>query len=251
MHVGRNDGYAHAVRRALVVEDDPMVRRLVVTLLSRAGLRVDEAADGAAAIEILSSTRFDVVILDVGIPPPDGWQVLARIRAVDDVPVLMLTGHAAEIERVRGLRAGADDYVAKPFGRMELVARVDALLRRRPAVGADRAVAEVFDDGCLRIDPLKHRAWWRGDELALAATEFRLLLALVEGGGGRTVGQEELAAHLWGDEGAGRRAQLRSYVGYIRRKLGDPEAVVTVHGVGYRYVTPASDRSAPGPAPGR
>lgn len=233
-------------RRALVVEDDHAVRRLVVTLLSRAGLRVDQAGDGAAALALLAERRFDVVLLDVGIPRPDGWEVLSRIRAVDDVPVLMLTGHSSEIERVRGLRAGADDYVAKPFGRMELVARVDALLRRRPPVGADRPVADVFDDGCLRIDPLQHRAWWRGEELALAATEFRLLLALVEGGGGRTVGQEALAAHLWGDEGAGRRAQLRSYVGYIRRKLGDPEAVVTVHGVGYRYVTPAPDPSAPG-----
>lgn len=241
-----------ARRRALVVEDDALVRRLVVTLLTRAGLRVDEAMDGVEAVEVLGSTRFDLVILDVSLPRLDGWEVLDRIRAVDDVPVLMLTGHTSEIECVRGLRAGADDYVAKPFGRMELVARVDALLRRRPPVGEATAAAPVFDDGHLRIDPLQRRVWWCGEERSLTATEFRLLLALVEGGHGRTATQDELTSLIWGDTGAQRRAQLRAYIGYIRRKLGDPEAVITVHGVGYRYSSPSSGAPPGGAAaPGR
>ncbi|MEQ9336460.1 MAG: response regulator transcription factor, partial [Miltoncostaeaceae bacterium] len=184
--------HERAARRALVIEDEPEVRRLVVTLLARAGLHVEECPDGAAALEALGAAPFDVVILDVGLPRLDGWHVLERIRAADDVPVLMLTGRASEIERVRGLRSGADDYVVKPFGRMELVARVQALLRRRPPGDAERRAPPVFDDGRLRIDPFQRRTWWDGEERRLSATEFRLLLALVEERE-RTVTQDELA----------------------------------------------------------
>lgn len=229
--------------RALVVDDDPGVRRLVVTLLCRAGLRVEERADGAGALEALGAAAFDVIVLDVGLPRIDGWHVLERIRAVDDVPVLMLTGHASEIERVRGLRSGADDYVAKPFGRMELVARVEALLRRRPSAEATRREPPVFDDGRLRLDALQRRVWWDGEERRLSATEFRLLAALVQARD-RTLTQDELAERLWGEAGSGRHAQLRAYIGYVRRKLGHPEALVTVHGVGYRYTTPSGDGGA-------
>src|SRR5829696_4299333 len=114
----------------LVVEDEDDVRRLVRVLLERAGHRVVEASDGAQALRQLDASHSDLVVLDVTMPELDGWQTLERIRDLSDVPVLMLTARAGELDKVRGLRSGADDYVTKPFGRQELLARVEALLRR-------------------------------------------------------------------------------------------------------------------------
>src|SRR5919204_5090524 len=116
--------------RVLVIEDEEDIRRLVTELLGRAGYRVEEAPDGRAGLRAFHAKPPDLVVLDVTMPELDGWQTLERIRDLSDVPVLMLTAHGEELERVRGLQAGADDYVAKPFGRQELTARVQALLRR-------------------------------------------------------------------------------------------------------------------------
>lgn len=126
-------GYEQAMNgaRVLVVDDEADIRELVRALLERAGALVREAADGRDALRLLDDARPDVIVLDVTMPGFDGWQTLERIRDLSDVPVLMLTGHDQELEKVRGLRAGADDYVTKPFGRQELLARVEALLRRR------------------------------------------------------------------------------------------------------------------------
>src|SRR5688572_6414705 len=123
----------HAARRVLVADDDLDVRRLVRALLERAGHEVVEAADGKECLRALFERRPELVLLDVGMPGLDGWKTLERIREVADVPVLLLTARADELDRVRGLRAGADDYVSKPFGRQELLARVEALLRRAGA----------------------------------------------------------------------------------------------------------------------
>lgn len=221
---------------ALVVEDDRGVRELVRHLLDGIGLTSIEAADGAEALHRLTQHRVDLVLLDVELPRLDGWQVLERIRATGDVPVLMITGRGLEVERVRGLRAGADDYLTKPFGRMELVARVEALLRRSPPGGRDLPEARyaTIDDGRLRLDPIHNEAHFEGREIRLSRTEFRLLLALAAEAG-HTVPAERLTEKLWGEGVEARGAQLRTYVGYVRGKLGDPEAIATVHGVGYRY----------------
>src|SRR2546425_8978834 len=116
--------------RILVIEDEEDIRSLVVEVLGRVGYRMEEAADGRAGLRALHATPPDLVVLDVSMPELDGWQTLERIRDLSNVPVLMLTARGAELERVRGLKAGADDYMTKPFGRQELVARVEALLRR-------------------------------------------------------------------------------------------------------------------------
>src|SRR5947199_6086952 len=119
--------------RVLVIDDDGDIRRLVAELLGRAGLSVEQAEDGRSGLRALHRTPPDLVVLDVSMPELDGWETLERIRDLSEVPVLMLTARSDELERVRGLKAGADDYVTKPFGRQELIARVQALLRRSTA----------------------------------------------------------------------------------------------------------------------
>src|SRR6476660_2242842 len=137
--------------RVLVIDDDDDIRGLVAELLQRAGLDVDQAPDGRAGLRAFHQSPADLVVLDVSMPELDGWQTLERIRDLSDVPVIMLTARGAELERVRGLQAGADDYVTKPFGRQELVARVQALLRRAAARAGDEP-AETYGDGLVAID---------------------------------------------------------------------------------------------------
>ena len=131
-------------RRVLVIDDEADIRSLVVDLLGRAGYEVLEAPDGRAGLRLLHEEAPDLVVLDVSMPILDGWQTLERIRDLSDVPVILLTARDGELEKVRGLKAGADDYVTKPFGRQELLARVEALLRR----GAEPVTVEDYDDGC-------------------------------------------------------------------------------------------------------
>src|SRR5437763_12786504 len=137
--------------RVLVVDDDDDIRSLVVELLQRAGLDVDQANDGRAGLRAFHQAPPDLVLLDVSMPGLDGWQTLERIRDLSDVPVMMLTARGAELERVRGLQAGADDYMVKPFGRQELVARVQALLRRAAAQPAAE-LQETYADERIKID---------------------------------------------------------------------------------------------------
>src|SRR5919206_630764 len=133
--------------RVLVIDDDADIRGLLRELLERASYEVVEAANGREGLRSLYGSSPDLVLLDVSMPELDGWQTLERIRDMSDVPVVMLTARAAELEKVRGLKAGADDYVTKPFGRQELLARVETLLRR---VNGGQAAPEVYDDGYLR-----------------------------------------------------------------------------------------------------
>src|SRR5438876_8524104 len=137
--------------RVLVIDDDADIRGLVTELLERAGLSVEQAEDGRSGLRALHKTPPDLVVLDVSMPDLDGWQTLERIRDLSEVPVLMLTARGEELERVRGLKAGADDYVVKPFGRQELVARVEALLRRSSAAD-DGGTPDIYSDPRLTID---------------------------------------------------------------------------------------------------
>src|SRR5438094_10146312 len=136
--------------RVLVIDDDADIRGLVAELLERAGLSVEQAEDGRSGLRALHKTPPDLVVLDVSMPDLDGWQTLERIRDLSEVPVLMLTARGEELERVRGLQAGADDYVVKPFGRQELLARVVALLRRSSAEGT--GAHDIYSDARLTID---------------------------------------------------------------------------------------------------
>ena len=226
--------------RVLVVDDDPDIRSLLRVLLARAGHKVVDAADGKAALREVFEARPDLVVLDVTMPELDGWQTLERIRDVTDVPVMMLTARASEIEKVRALGAGADDYVVKPFGRQELVARVQALLRR--AQSGPREAAETYADGFLTIDFGQHAVRVGDREVALTPLEFRLIAAFVRHPR-QVLSREQLLELVWGDAYGVAGDQVKLYVGYLRRKLDptQPESVPieTVRGFGYRYRPPS------------
>src|SRR5215218_4793969 len=155
-------------RRVLVVDDDEDVRELTSTLLRRAGYDVVESSNGRDALRRLYEARVDAVVLDVAMPELDGWQTLERIRDVSEVPVLMLTARAGELEKVRGLQSGADDYVTKPYGRQELLARLEALLRR--SRGAPEP-ADVVARGEVEVDLRQRIVRVRGEEVRLTPTE--------------------------------------------------------------------------------
>jgi DNA-binding response OmpR family regulator len=227
--------------KILVVEDDPDIRGLVVALVERAGMRACEAADGRGGVRAFFEERPDLVVLDLGLPEMDGWQVLDRIRDLSDVPVLLLTAEGEQVQKVRGLEGGADDYVTKPFGREELVARLGALLRRRerPGDGGE----ETLDDGVVSIDGAGRRATVGGRELELTPTEFRLLAALMRNRN-QVVSQLQLLEEVWGNADVDPK-QVRLYVSYLRRKLNEAgvDPIETVRGFGYRYrLTHSSSR---------
>ncbi len=221
----------------LVVDDDADIRGLVRTLLEKEGATVYEAADGRAALREFHARNPDLVVLDVGLPELDGWSVLERIRDLADVPVLMLTALGQETDRVRGLQAGADDYVVKPFGRQELVARAQALLRRaRKSGGASEP--QTYADGYLAIDYAKLRVTVGEREVTLTPLEFKLLTCFVRNPR-QVLSRDQLLELVWGGTIGIGAEQVKLYVGYLRRKL-DPDApgavpIKTVRGFGYRY----------------
>jgi DNA-binding response OmpR family regulator len=227
--------------RVLVVDDDDDIRALVRTLLERAGVVVYEAPDGRDGMREFHAHRPDLVILDVSMPELDGWQMLDRIRDMSDVPVLMLTARADELERVRGLHAGADDYVIKPFGKQELIARVQALLRRS-ARGGRVEEADSYGDAYLTIDWGQRRVTVGEREVQLTPLEFRLLSTFVRNPR-QVLGREQLLELVWGDSYGVGGDQVKLYIGYLRRKLSPdaPESVPieTVRGFGYRYTAPS------------
>jgi DNA-binding response OmpR family regulator len=223
----------------LVVDDDPDLRDLVRELLERAGHSVRTAAHGREALKLLFDVRPRLIVLDVTMPDMDGWATLERVRDVTDVPVLMLTARDAELEKVRGLRAGADDYVTKPFGRQELLARVEALLRR--SAGATAPDREAYDDGLVSLDMANARALVRGTEVTLTPLEMRLLNTFVRHPD-QVLSRDQLLELVWGAQPGVGGDQVKLYVGYLRRKmspaLGDtPDPIQTVRGFGYRYST--------------
>jgi DNA-binding response OmpR family regulator len=219
----------------LVVDDDGDIRGLVRELLERAGHEVIDAPDGPEGLRLFYAKQPNLVILDVSMPGMEGWEVLERIRELSDVPVLMLTARAEELDKVRGLRAGADDYVTKPFGRQELLARVDAALRRRRST---EEAPETYADGFVKIDFAQRAVSAGGQAVALTPLEFRLLSAFVRNPN-NVLSHDQLLELAWGSAGAAERDQVKLYVGYLRRKLGAPDGaespIETMRGFGYRY----------------
>jgi two-component system response regulator MprA len=223
--------------RVLVVDDDPAVLDSLALVLGLDGFDVETASDGREAIRTLAATRPDVVLLDVLMPGLDGLEVCRRMRGSGDrTPVLMLTARDAVTERVAGLDAGADDYLAKPFARDELIARLRALLRRTGWEG-DRDVLR-FED--LELDPLAHEAR-RGDRLLeLTRTEF-LLLELFMAHPRQVLTRSTIFERVWGFDFGPSSNSLEVYVGYLRRKTeadGEPRVLHTVRGVGYVLRSP-------------
>jgi DNA-binding response OmpR family regulator len=225
--------------RILVVDDDPVARELLREMLERAGHEVREAPDGRAGLRDLYAASPDLVILDVEMPELDGWATLERIRDLSDVPVLMLTARATELERVRGLKGGADDYVVKPFGHQELVARVQALLRRAGARAEER---QTYADARLTIDFAQRAVSCDERDVRLTPLEFKLLATFVRNPN-QVLSRGQLLELVWGDPLGVSPEQVKLYVGYLRGKL-DPAApqsapIETVRGFGYRYRRPS------------
>jgi DNA-binding response OmpR family regulator len=230
----------------LVVDDETDIRDLVRELLQRSGHDVLEASDGNEALRVFYEERPDLVVLDVSMPGLDGWGTLERIRELSDVPVVMLTARAQELDKVRGLRAGAADYVVKPFGRQELLARVDAHLSR-PRADLAALTTEPYVDALLTIDFATRSVTAAGRSVALTPLEFKLLVTLVRHPN-QVLSHNQLLELVWGDSRRGGRDRVKLYVGYLRRKLGadvtDESPIKTLRGFGYCYQSrhPKSDR---------
>jgi DNA-binding response OmpR family regulator len=232
--------------RVLVVDDDETIRAIVRRLVEIAGGSVAEAETGEEGLRALYAERPDIVVLDIDMPGLDGWQVLERVRQLTDVPVLMLSGHDDQLEKVRALQAGADDYVTKPFGPQELLARLQAHIRRAAAVAAgarsdEPAAIGPYRDAAIGLDFAHAEATVHERPLALTPRELRLLAAFVRHAG-RTLSAEQLLDLAW-DDPAGDPRRVKVYVGYLRAKLAEaglePPPIETVRGFGYRYRPPA------------
>jgi DNA-binding response OmpR family regulator len=222
-------------RTVLVVDDEPKLRRVVREYLERDGFTVLEAEGGQRALALATSAQPDLVILDLGLPDLPGEEVARLLRKASDVPLLMLTAKSAESDRVMGLRLGADDYVVKPFSARELVARVEAILRR---ARANSAVPEPvsYGEGRLHLDPERREVHVSGRQIDLTRSEFDLLTALAARPG-RAWTRLELVTRVQGYDFEGYERTIDVHVKNLRRKLGDAapfRLITTVPGVGYK-----------------
>ena len=225
--------------RVLIIEDDPVVVETLTTYLEHAGFDVIAVSNGGEGLARAQAPDVALVILDWMVPGMNGPEVCRRFRAVSTVPVLMLTARTAEDDRVRGLETGADDYVPKPFSPREVVARVQALLRRSPATGGG-ATRPPTSVGELEIDHFKREVRVAGTVVILTPTEFRLAEALVTHPG-RTFTREELVSRAFGPDYDGLDRTVDTHITNLRRKLnagGGHSLIHTVHGVGYRLMVP-------------
>lgn len=219
----------------LVIDDEPQIRKFLRISLAAQGYQVSEAATGTDGLAQAAVGQPDMVILDLGLPDRDGQEVLAELREWSAVPVLVLSVRADEREKVRALDAGANDYVTKPFGIQEFLARVRALLRQAP--GNTTAQVAALEIGELRVDFAYRRVTLAGTEIALTRKEYAVLAALAQHPG-RVVTQRQLLIDIWGPTHAQDTHYLRIVIGHLRQKLADdpvaPRFIVTEPGVGYR-----------------
>lgn len=221
----------------LVVDDEPTIVEVVASYLERAGFEVETAFDGPAAIAAVLGSPPDLIVLDLMLPEINGLEVMRILREVEkvDVAVILLTAKTEESDRLVGLRRGADDYVVKPFSPAELVARVEAVLRRgRQASGTDETPIEA---GELKIDPASRRVTLSGREIQLTQLEFDLL-AWLASRPGQVFSRDQLMEAVWGSEGFADTGTVTVHVRRLRAKLDDgdePELIETVWGIGYRF----------------
>jgi two-component system response regulator RegX3 len=235
--------------RVLIVEDDDAIASPLAKGLEREGLAVDRVENGTDALDCTAASAFDVVLLDLGLPDRDGFDVCRELRSRSDVPIIVVTARSEEVDRVVGLELGADDYIVKPFGLRELVARIRAVVRRRtPAPGAGGSTAQatangnghrpgsrssVVEVGTLTVDRRTRRVTVDGDVVALTPKEFDLLAFLADDAGAVRP-RQELLENVWDPHWYGPTKTLDVHVASLRKKLGDPGWIETVRGVGFR-----------------
>jgi len=229
-------GGGNAVIKILLVEDEPDMLDLTAYVLRRERFVVAEAADGAAALRRWKADRPDIVILDVGLPSVDGFEVLRKIREESETPVLMLTAHRDRPDIARAFNLGTDDFLAKPFEFRELVARIRAILRRAKSGQQEIREPKVETNG-LVLDPEAYEVTWRETVCRLTPTEFRILYLLVTNAG-HVVSANRLYTYVWGADGGDANA-LRSHISHLRHKLEvdgqAPGSITSVPAVGYVF----------------
>ncbi len=228
--------------KILIVDDDPSLLRFLEANLTRRDFRVIQAQDGVEALEQFSSQEPDLIILDLMIPKLDGWAVCRRIRETSIVPIIVLSARGDEDGKIEALYLGADDYLTKPFGVQELLARLRAVLRRSvPAALRQRTKDRHITLGPLKIDGETHKVEWKGRPVHLTPTEYSLLYELASNSP-RVLSHNELLTRVWGPEYQGAHHYVHIYVGRLRAKL-DEQAIVTTPGIGYRFgIRPESRR---------
>ncbi|MFN8558022.1 MAG: response regulator transcription factor [Dehalococcoidia bacterium] len=224
-----------ANERILAVDDDPLILRLVRTNLDRAGYRVLTATDGEEALDVVAAELPDLVILDLMLPKLDGYEVCRRIREFSLVPVVMPTARGEQVDKLRGFEMGADDYLTKPFAPPELLARVQAVLRRSQQ-GAPAATPAVVRCGRIAVDLVRRRVTAGDEPVKLTPTEFKLLQQLALNVG-KVLSHTELLTRVWGPEYRDDRDYLWAYIRHLRRKLeanpDQPVHILSEPGVGY------------------
>jgi DNA-binding response OmpR family regulator len=219
----------------LVVEDDPRISDVLEYALKAEGYEVQTAQRGREAAEMARNVSPGLIVLDVGLPDIDGFEVCRIVRKFSDVPVIFLTSRSDEIDRVVGLEIGGDDYMVKPFSPRELLARIKAIRRRnqRPEASAVKDSKAQFDYGPIAIDVEKFQIRCHGREIPLTAQEFKLLELLVKHPG-RVFTRQQVLDRAWGDDVFVADRTIDVHVKSLRKKFGDLEFIETVRGVGYR-----------------
>jgi DNA-binding response OmpR family regulator len=239
-HLGRVSRHGEGTR-VLVVDDEVRIQRFLERSLNEAGYKPVLTGEADQVVPLVEEEEPDVVLLDLHLPGASGFDLLQRIREFSGVPVIMLTASGSSEDTVRALKLGADDYMTKPFSTSELLARIEATLRRRAA----RDVVEArppFILGDLRIDFARRAVSMAGREVTLTATEYKILYELASNSG-RVLTHDQLLQRVWGPEYAGEVSLLRSFIRNVRHKLGEdaqrPRYVLTERQVGYRIPTPS------------
>jgi len=224
--------------KILAVDDEQRMVRFIQLNLEQDGFEVVTAYNGKEALEQVRTQLPDLILLDIMMPDINGFDVLKKIREVNNVPVIMLTAKGEEDDRIQGLELGADDYITKPFSPRELVSRIRAVLRRTKAFKEDQADQIKVDDR-LTIDFSRREVWVEGKKVDLRPTEYRLLYHLVQNAGWVNT-HEQLLSKVWGFEYQDEPHYVRLYVNYLRKKLekdpSNPKYILTERGVGYRFV---------------
>lgn len=228
----------------VIIEDEPQIRRFVRSALESEGWQVFEADTAKKGLSEAGTRKPDLLVLDLGLPDGDGLELIRDVRGWSGVPIIVLSARSGEADKIAALDAGADDYLTKPFGTGELLARVRANLRRPRAVAADGTTAQeaepVFRFGAVEVDRQARLVRRSGAEVHLTPIEYRLLSVLIANAG-RVLTQRQLLREVWGPSHAGQSHYLRIYMGHLRQKLeadpSQPQHLLTETAVGYRLVT--------------